>query len=315
MRSVQSHFPDNLNAPQTAQAAIGQYDVRATPLQMAIVAAAIANRGVVMDPYLVQQVRGPKLEVLDTHKPQLPRRGRQPADRVPAHRDDDPGRRGGHRDQRPDPRGPGGRQDRHRAAGRRAHPARVVHRPSRRPTPSRRSRSRSSSRTAATSRRSAATGWRPRSRRPSCGRCSRSDDSGHRPSARRPLPADGADRRRRHGRGVAGRGHRARAHRRREAAAPRVRRRRDVPRALPQRGAAHGRAVAPGHRAGLRLRRGHGGGGRVAVPRHGARARRAAVDAAVARGRALAGAHAGHRRPGRARAAGRARRRRRSTAT
>jgi peptidoglycan glycosyltransferase len=58
MRSVQSHFPDNLNAPQTAQAAIGQFDVRATPLQMAIVAAAIANRGVVMDPYLVQQVRG-----------------------------------------------------------------------------------------------------------------------------------------------------------------------------------------------------------------------------------------------------------------
>jgi len=69
MRSVQSHFPDNLNAPQTAQAAIGQYDVRATPLQMAIVAAAIANRGVVMEPYLIQQVRGPKLEVLDTHKP------------------------------------------------------------------------------------------------------------------------------------------------------------------------------------------------------------------------------------------------------
>jgi peptidoglycan glycosyltransferase len=69
MRSVASHFPADLNAPQTAQAAIGQYDVRATPLQMAIVAAAIANRGVVMAPYLVQQVRGPKLEVLDTTKP------------------------------------------------------------------------------------------------------------------------------------------------------------------------------------------------------------------------------------------------------
>jgi peptidoglycan glycosyltransferase len=69
MRSVASHFPENLNAPQTAQAAIGQYDVRATPLQMAIVAAAIANRGVVMAPYLVQQIRGPKLEVLDTTKP------------------------------------------------------------------------------------------------------------------------------------------------------------------------------------------------------------------------------------------------------
>jgi peptidoglycan glycosyltransferase len=69
MRSVASHFPESLNPPQTAQSAIGQFDVRATPLQMAMVAAAIANRGVVMEPYLVQQVRGPKLEVLDTHKP------------------------------------------------------------------------------------------------------------------------------------------------------------------------------------------------------------------------------------------------------
>ena len=69
MRSVASHFPENLNPPQTAQSAIGQFDVRATPLQMAMVAAAIANRGVVMAPYLVQQVRGPKLEVLDTTKP------------------------------------------------------------------------------------------------------------------------------------------------------------------------------------------------------------------------------------------------------
>ena len=34
--------------PQTAQSAIGQFDVRATPLQMAMVAAAIANHGVLM---------------------------------------------------------------------------------------------------------------------------------------------------------------------------------------------------------------------------------------------------------------------------
>ena len=70
MRSVASHFPENINEPQTAQSAIGQFDVRATPLQMAMVAAAIANRGVVMSPYLVQEVRGPKLEVLDSTKPQ-----------------------------------------------------------------------------------------------------------------------------------------------------------------------------------------------------------------------------------------------------
>ncbi|MEO7979439.1 MAG: penicillin-binding protein 2 [Sporichthyaceae bacterium] len=69
MRSVASHFPENINPPQTAQSAIGQFDVRATPLQMAMVAAAIANRGVVMAPYLVQEVRGPKLEVLNTTKP------------------------------------------------------------------------------------------------------------------------------------------------------------------------------------------------------------------------------------------------------
>jgi peptidoglycan glycosyltransferase len=69
MHTVASRFPENINAPQTAQSAIGQFDVRATPLQMAMVAAAIANRGVVMAPYLVEQVQGPKLEVLDTAKP------------------------------------------------------------------------------------------------------------------------------------------------------------------------------------------------------------------------------------------------------
>lgn len=69
MRSAASQFPTQLNAPQTAQSAIGQFDVRATPLQMAMVAAAIANRGVLMAPYLVQELRGPKLEVLATTRP------------------------------------------------------------------------------------------------------------------------------------------------------------------------------------------------------------------------------------------------------
>ena len=38
MRSVASRFPEDPNEPQTAQSAIGQFDVRATPLQMALVA-------------------------------------------------------------------------------------------------------------------------------------------------------------------------------------------------------------------------------------------------------------------------------------
>jgi penicillin-binding protein A len=69
MRSAVSRFPENPNPPQTAQSAIGQFDVRATPLQMAMVAAAIANRGVQMAPYLVQEVRAPDLSVLETTKP------------------------------------------------------------------------------------------------------------------------------------------------------------------------------------------------------------------------------------------------------
>lgn len=70
MRSVASRFPEQLDEPQTAQSAIGQFDVRATPLQMAMVAAAVANRGVLMKPYLVQEVRAPNLSVLDTTRPQ-----------------------------------------------------------------------------------------------------------------------------------------------------------------------------------------------------------------------------------------------------
>ncbi|WGW11751.1 penicillin-binding transpeptidase domain-containing protein [Saxibacter everestensis] len=52
----ESTFPDDPNAPQTAQSAIGQFDVRATPLQIAMVSAAIANNGTLMKPNLVKQV-------------------------------------------------------------------------------------------------------------------------------------------------------------------------------------------------------------------------------------------------------------------
>jgi len=70
MPVARSVFPENLNPPQTAQSAIGQFDVRATPLQMAMVAAGIANRGVVMTPYLVEKVTGPDLQVLNRTTPQ-----------------------------------------------------------------------------------------------------------------------------------------------------------------------------------------------------------------------------------------------------
>ena len=69
MRSVASRYPEDPDLPQTALSAIGQFDVRATPLQMALVGAAIANRGVLMAPYLVQEVRAPDLSVLDSTQP------------------------------------------------------------------------------------------------------------------------------------------------------------------------------------------------------------------------------------------------------
>lgn len=64
-----SSIPAELNAPQTAQSAIGQFDVRVTPLQVAMVAAAIANHGTVMQPYLVKNVRAPDLSVISTTSP------------------------------------------------------------------------------------------------------------------------------------------------------------------------------------------------------------------------------------------------------
>jgi peptidoglycan glycosyltransferase len=58
--------------PDTAslqQSAIGQRDVRFTPLQNAMIVAAIANGGRLMAPYLVSQIQSPTLDVLDETQP------------------------------------------------------------------------------------------------------------------------------------------------------------------------------------------------------------------------------------------------------
>jgi peptidoglycan glycosyltransferase len=53
-----------------AQSSFGQRDVRITPLQGAMIAAAVANGGTLMKPYLVQQELGPNLSVLSATKPE-----------------------------------------------------------------------------------------------------------------------------------------------------------------------------------------------------------------------------------------------------
>lgn len=70
MNAATSVFPEDIDAAQTALSSIGQFDVRATPLQIAMVSAAIANRGVLMKPHLVSEVLGPDLAPLETTRPE-----------------------------------------------------------------------------------------------------------------------------------------------------------------------------------------------------------------------------------------------------
>jgi peptidoglycan glycosyltransferase len=74
LKSTASSYPENLDEAQTALTAFGQFDVRVTPLQMALVSAAIANSGVGMKPYLVDQIFTSNLTLLEEGKPaELPR--------------------------------------------------------------------------------------------------------------------------------------------------------------------------------------------------------------------------------------------------
>jgi peptidoglycan glycosyltransferase len=66
-----SGIGDIESAAALGQTSIGQRDVRMTPLQAAMVAAAVANDGTLMTPYLVDQVRAPDLSVLDETDPDV----------------------------------------------------------------------------------------------------------------------------------------------------------------------------------------------------------------------------------------------------
>jgi peptidoglycan glycosyltransferase len=70
LRVTPSVFPPELTSAQLAQSAIGQFDVKATPLQMNMVAMGIANDGVIMKPNLVSKVVAPDLRVLEETQPE-----------------------------------------------------------------------------------------------------------------------------------------------------------------------------------------------------------------------------------------------------
>lgn len=63
-------IPADINEPQTAQSAIGQYEVRVTPLQMALVAGAVANEGKLMRPRLIRRVEDFAGRIMASYEPQ-----------------------------------------------------------------------------------------------------------------------------------------------------------------------------------------------------------------------------------------------------
>jgi peptidoglycan glycosyltransferase len=77
---AQSAFPTDFthNVPALAQSSIGQFDVAATPLQMAMVAAAVANGGQIMKPHVLQDVKDSDANVIQTYHPELWRTAMDP---------------------------------------------------------------------------------------------------------------------------------------------------------------------------------------------------------------------------------------------
>lgn len=69
VQSATSNFPVTTDPAELAMSAIGQFEVSATPLQMAALAGAIANDGLLMEPYVVQEVRNANQRVVSSHRP------------------------------------------------------------------------------------------------------------------------------------------------------------------------------------------------------------------------------------------------------
>ena len=80
---ARSVFPEGASfrqdQPGLAKSAIGQQDVAATPLEMALVAAGVANGGVIMKPHVMGEIRDDEGEVVRTYQPEPWKRAMIPA--------------------------------------------------------------------------------------------------------------------------------------------------------------------------------------------------------------------------------------------
>lgn len=64
-----SIYPEGMDLAQTGLSGFGQFDVRVSPMQIAMVTSAIANQGVIMKPQLVSSVVASNLNVLSQPQP------------------------------------------------------------------------------------------------------------------------------------------------------------------------------------------------------------------------------------------------------
>ncbi|MCC7128410.1 MAG: penicillin-binding protein 2 [Microbacteriaceae bacterium] len=71
MTVTPSQIPDDLDDPQLMLSSFGQANVLVTPLQMAMVSAAIANKGVMMKPTLINSIIAPDLTILQPFSPEV----------------------------------------------------------------------------------------------------------------------------------------------------------------------------------------------------------------------------------------------------
>jgi peptidoglycan glycosyltransferase len=71
MLATPSIFPNEMDDAQLGLSSFGQFDVRVSPLQMALVSAAIANGGLMMQPNLIESVISPNLSVIESYSPEV----------------------------------------------------------------------------------------------------------------------------------------------------------------------------------------------------------------------------------------------------
>ena len=71
MQSTPSVFPEEMDDAQLGLSSFGQFDVRVSPLQMALISSSIANGGLMMQPNLIENVISPNLSVIAAPQPEV----------------------------------------------------------------------------------------------------------------------------------------------------------------------------------------------------------------------------------------------------